>query len=230
MRKRFIYAITLTSFLLMSQIGFGQNKDLKELKTRNWSIGLNFYSPKTRYFIERGPGRDPNTSSELVRNANFGFGLNLSYRGWTVNYFHHIQYVETDKWATTGGIYPQFAYREYNPRLHLTHVLGLLNFGYQYAFGYHSKIEDQFYPLVGAYIGPDNLEFSMGFTYNRFNFLLGAIFQTNESFFKTALSIGGDEFLEQVRAQYFMENFRYIYDAPVDQLTHNITLRIQYQF
>jgi len=164
---------------------FCQNKDiLKAAQTRNspWEIGLNIYSPSIEtydsYFLGMEQGQLV-YEQRPVQSAYFGLGLSLSYKGWTLNYYHHFHYTEADRWAwrTIGGLDPitQYYYQEINPRLRVPRIIGFANLGYQFPIFENSFSTKPLSPLLGIYAGIDNFEVALGIKTSSWNILIGML-------------------------------------------------------
>lgn len=171
--------------------GFSYSQDLKHsgsgltLKDKNWFVSMQLYTPSVRLRTQefRGVENGQYTSGDRdVYNIYFGLGLGVGYKGWSLNYYHHILYLEADNWDETYGgsrnFYGTPYFQEFNPRIFVPQIIGFANFGYQFKLKKSPVNRDKLVPVLGVFCGIDNVEIATGIEGESWNFLLGFLCHT----------------------------------------------------
>jgi hypothetical protein len=142
---------------------------------KDLSLGLSLPFPtglNNGFYYPEGSSFNPHEYRDLDRFSygNLDPGLSLSYKGFTLNFYWRYQYGGQ---ATAEGGYPvQYPYRHrsqyynYPSKLHDPFIMqrdGFMyfNLGYQYIFNKQDTL-DKVRPLVGAFVGYNNLEIATG--------------------------------------------------------------------
>lgn len=163
---------------LFSFIAAGQSK--------HWALGLNLAFPSK---ILNGTYIPSSNIGEEPRRFSFGRfdpGINLSFKGFTFNFYWRYQYGGRSdtypdrliQFSETGSSYnyssPKGNYIDLSDPFDMEFDdFYFFNLGYQHSF--KSKVKPSApAPIIGAYIGPNNFEIATGLEYKSWRFLLYA--------------------------------------------------------